>query len=74
MEFRFIEYKSKIYVVRGIGYDDRYDPPDVFYCAELEVSVLRSLLSLTEVIIPTSHAEEITDARRILAIWTLFGR
>lgn len=74
MKFRFIEYDTRIYLVRGIGYDTRFDPPEVFHCVEVTENAWRSLLSLTEVIIPVSRATEITNKNRILAIWTLFGR
>jgi hypothetical protein len=74
MKFRFIQYHDKLYLVRGIGFDTRFDPPEVFHCVELTHNAYRSLLSLEEIIIPVSEAEEITDKNRMLAIWTLFGR
>jgi hypothetical protein len=75
MNIRFIEYDENIYIVLGIGYDDRYDPPDVFIAIPLKEAVYRSLITETnEIIIPIVEAVEITDKNRVLALWVLFGK
>ena len=75
MSIRFIEYYGDIYIVTGIGYDDRYDPPDIFKAIPLKEAVFKSLImELHEVIIPIAEATEIVDRKKIVAIWVLFGR
>jgi hypothetical protein len=75
MHFRFIEWNKDIYVVLGIGYDQRMDPPDVFICVPLEnQSIYRTVLTHPGLIkIPIAEAIEITEEKRIRAIWTLYG-
>lgn len=76
MDYTFIEWRGEIYIVLGIGYDTRIDPPDVFFGVPLQdKSILRSLINNPGVVkIPISEAIEITDENRINAIWILFGR
>lgn len=75
MDYRFVEWRGEIYIVLGIGYDTQIDPPDVFHCVPLEShSVIRSLLEFPGIVkIPFTEAIEITDKKRIYAIWVLFG-
>lgn len=75
MEFRFIEWRNDIYIVLGIGYDSRQDPPDVFICVPLEnQSIYRSVINPPGLVkIPIAEAMEITEEKRIRAIWALFG-
>ncbi len=76
MDYRFVEWRGEIYIVLGIGYDTRIDPPDVFHAVPLENrSIISSLLHNPGIVkIPFTEAIEITDKNRIFAIWTLFGR
>lgn len=75
MEFRFIEWHGDIYIVLGIGYNQQIDPPDVFICVPLEnQSIYRSVINPPGLIkIPFTEANEITEEKRIIAIWALFG-
>ena len=73
-KYRLIEYKEKILLVVGIGYNENYDPPEVFHCVQLRESLFKSSLSSYEVVIPLSDAIEITDKKRLLAIWALYGK
>ena len=75
MTYRLIEWYGDIYVVLGISYSAKYDPPDVFYAVPIQDTLLRSVI-LTQVIriIPFSEATEITDEARIRAIWILYGK
>lgn len=75
MNFRLIEWHQSIYIVLGIGYNKRYDPPDVFYVTPLTNTLVRSILLNLELIeVPFSEAEEITDLARIQTIWILYGK
>ena len=75
MEFRFVEWYNDIYIVLGQGYDQRIDPPDIFICILLEnQSIYRTIINPPGLIkIPISEAIEITEKKRLLAIWALFG-
>lgn len=76
MVLRLIEYHQDLYIVLGIGYNAYYDPPDIFLCIPLaELSIIRSILTNKEYIqIPIAQAIEITDKKRIQAIWILYGQ
>lgn len=75
MDFRFVEWNKDIYIVLGIGYDQRLDPPDVFICVPLENrSIYKTVITVQGLVkIPIAEATEITEEKRILAIWTLYG-
>lgn len=75
MELRFIEWRGEIYIVLGIGYDRSCDPPDVFHCVPLENrSIIRTVITAPALIkIPIAEAVEITEEKRLFAIWTLYG-
>ena len=75
MDFRFVEWNGEIYIVLGIGYDRRQDPPDVFICVPLEKeSIYKTAITAPGLIkIPIIQAVEITEKKRLLAIWALFG-
>ncbi len=74
MKFRLIEYQTFIFIVVGIGYNRNYIPPEVFYCVPLEDTIYKSVLTNIDVIeIPLSQVTEITDKKRIQAIWVLYG-
>ena len=74
IKYRLVEYDEQILLVLGVGYDVNYDPPEVFHCVQLRDSLFKSLLSPYEIVIPLSEAIEITDKKRLLAIWTLYGK
>jgi hypothetical protein len=74
MTYRLIEWHGEIYVVLGISYDTKYDPPDVFYAVPVQETLIRSIMLQTIRTIPFSEATEITDEARIRAIWILYGR
>lgn len=76
MEYRFIEWNGELYIVVGIGYDTRIDPPDVFHAVPIQnnQSLFKTVIEYPGLVkIPFSEAVEITDKKRIFAIWTLFG-
>lgn len=76
MDFRFVEWRNELYIVLGIGYDTRIDPPDVFIAVPFtgEESLFRSILNAPSTVkIPFTEAIEITEEKRLRAIWILFG-
>lgn len=75
MEFRFVEWRGELYIVLGIGYDSRIDPPDVFTAVPFDGRGLyQSVLDAPGIVkIPFTEAIEITDEKRLRAIWILFG-
>lgn len=75
MDFRFIEWRGELYIVLGIGYDSRIDPPDVFTAVPFDGrSLYQSVLNMPGIVkIPFTEAVEITDEKRLRAIWILFG-
>lgn len=75
MDFRFVEWRGELYIVLGIGYDSRIDPPDVFTAVPFDGrSLYRSILNMPGIVkIPFTEAVEITDEKRLRAIWILFG-
>jgi hypothetical protein len=73
MKHRFIEWRGSIFIVVGLGYTN-CDPPDCYYAVPLTSSIVKSTLnSLQTIRIPFSEAKEITDRKRINAIWILYG-
>lgn len=75
MDFRFVEWRGELYIVLGIGYDSRIDPPDVFTAVPFNGrSLYMSVLNAPGIVkIPFTEAVEITDEKRLRAIWILFG-
>ena len=75
MEFRFVEWRGELYIVLGIGYDSRIDPPAVFTAVPFDgQSLYRSVLNMPGIVkLPFTEAVEITDEKRLRAIWILFG-
>lgn len=75
MNFRLIQWYESIFIVIGIGHNSKFDPPDVFLCLPMHApSLFESSLSIADCIeIPFSEAIEITDKKRIQAIWILYG-
>lgn len=75
MDFRFVEWRGELYIVLGIGYDSRIDPPDVFTAVPFDGhSLYRSVINMPGIVkIPFTEAIEITDEKRLRAIWILFG-
>lgn len=76
MDVRFVEWRGELYIVLGIGYDSRIDPPDVFVAVPFDgkQTPLRAVISAPGMVkIPFVEAIEITDEKRIQAILVLFG-
>lgn len=75
MDIRLVEWRGELYIISGIGYDTRIDPPDVFIGVPFDgTSLLRSMICAPGIVkIPFSEAIEITDEKKIRAIWILFG-
>lgn len=74
MKIRLIKFQDIIYVVIGIGYESKFDPPETYYAVPLKESIYRDLI-LTNIVekIPISQAIEITDKNKIKALLVLFG-
>jgi hypothetical protein len=74
MKFKFIECYGNLFIVIGIGYNSKFDPPDVVYCVPLEINIKQALLTnIAYLEIPLAQVVEITDKKRINAIWILYG-
>lgn len=74
MKIRLIKFNDIIYVVVGIGYESKFDPPETYYAVPLQESLYRDLImSHVAVKIPMSQAIEITDKNKIKALLVLFG-
>ncbi len=74
MDYRFVFYQSAIYIVLGIGYDGKYDPPDVFILVPLETDIFKSIITnLEPIIVPFTEVTEITEESVLQAIWVLYG-
>lgn len=76
MDYRFVEWRGELYIVLGIGYDTRIDPPDIFTAVPFtgKDSFFKTVVEAPGLVkIPFSEAVEITDEKRIRAIWILFG-
>ena len=73
MNLRFIEWNNSIYIVIGIGYDSKCDPPDVYHAIPLTTSIVKDvILNENLTIVPVSEAIEITDKNKINAIYILY--
>lgn len=74
MKLRLIKFRDVIYVVLGIGYESKFDPPETYYAVPLKESIYRDIILSTLVEkIPVSQAIEITDKNKVKAILVLFG-
>ncbi len=76
MDYRFIEWRGELYIVLGIGYDTRIDPPDIFVAVPYngKQSFFRTVFEAHGMVkIPFTEAIEITEEKRIRAILVLFG-
>lgn len=74
MKYRIVEYLTDLYIVIGIGYNSKYDPPEVFYVVPLKNTLFKSVvLNLDTIEIPLSEIKEITDKKKLKAIWVLYG-
>lgn len=74
MKLRLIKFRDVIYVVLGIGYESKFDPPETYYAVPLKESLYKDIILSTLVEkIPISQAIEITDKNKIKAILVLFG-
>lgn len=75
MNYRIIKWNGAFYIVLGIGYNNRFDPPDVFYAVPITETLFISIITTLDVIeIPFYQAIEITDKSVIQAIWILYGK
>lgn len=76
MLLRFIEFSGDIYLVVGITYEMRFDPPECFVAVPLtkaNQSITRALIENFSVKIPLAYAMEITDKNRLQALLVLYG-
>lgn len=75
MKFRFVRYLKEIYLVVGIGYDNRFECPEHFVVVPLErnTSLFRTALDITTINIPFSQAIEITNKNTLLSLMVLYG-
>jgi hypothetical protein len=74
VKLRLIKFRDVIYVVLGIGYESKFDPPETYYAVPLKESLYKDIILSTLVEkIPISQAIEITDKNKIKAILVLFG-
>jgi hypothetical protein len=74
VKLRLIKFRDVIYVVLGIGYESKFDPPETYYAVPLKESIYRDIILSTLVEkIPVSQAIEITDKNKVKAILVLFG-
>lgn len=74
MKIRLIKFRDVLYVVIGIGYESKFDPPETYYAVPLKESIYRELI-LANIVekIPVSQAIEITDKNKVKALLVLFG-
>ena len=74
MKIRLIKFRDVLYVVIGIGYESKFDPPETYYAVPLKESIYRDLI-LANIVekIPVSQAIEITDKNKVKALLVLFG-
>lgn len=74
MKIRLIEFQGAIYLVVGIGYNSKFNPPETYYAVPLQESIYRDLILAHFVVkIPMAEAIEITDINKIKALLVLFG-
>ena len=74
MKLRFIEYQGDIMVVVGITYIAAYDPPECYVAVYIQDTIISSVLLDRGINVPFSEAVEITDPKRLAALWVLYGR
>lgn len=74
MKIRLIKFRDVLYVVIGIGYESKFDPPETYYAVPLKESIYRDLI-LANIVekIPVSQAIEITDKNKVKTLLILFG-
>lgn len=74
MKIRLIKFRDVLYIVIGIGYESKFDPPETYYAVPLKESIYRDLI-LANIVekIPVSQAIEITDKNKVKALLVLFG-
>lgn len=74
MKIRLVKFQGTIFIVIGIGYESKFDPPETYYAVPLKESLYRDLI-MTHLVtkIPVSQAIEITDKNKIKALLVLFG-
>ena len=74
MKLRLIKFQDTIFIVIGIGYESKFDPPETYYAVPLQESIYRDLIMAHLVVkIPMSQAIEITDKNKVKALLVLFG-
>ena len=73
MKYRFIKYEGKIYLVRGFAYNTMFEPPECYVAVPLEYKLFNSLISLSEVHIPFSKANEVNSLEAVKCIILLYG-
>ena len=74
MKLRLIKFQDIIFMVVGIGYESKFDPPETYYAIPLKESIYRDLIMAHLVVkIPMSQAVEITDKNKVKALLVLFG-
>lgn len=74
MKIRLIKFHDTIFIVIGIGYEAKFDPPETYYAVPLESSIYKDLIYSNFITkIPVSQAIEITDINKIKALLVLFG-
>jgi len=74
VKIRLIKFRDVLYIVIGIGYESKFDPPETYYAVPLKESIYRDLI-LANIVekIPVSQAIEITDKNKVKALLVLFG-
>lgn len=76
MLLRFIEFSGDIYLVVGVTYEMRFDPPECFVAVPITkatTNITRALIENYSVKIPLAYAMEITDKKRLNALLVLYG-
>lgn len=76
MLLRFIEFSGDIYIVVGVTYEMRFDPPECYVAIPITVgtqSITRALIENFSVKIPLAYGMEITDKKRLQALLVLYG-
>jgi len=76
MLLRFIEFQGDIYLVVGLTYEHRFDPPECYVAVHItkaKSNITRALIENYSVKIPLAYAMEITDKKRLRALMVLYG-
>jgi hypothetical protein len=74
VNIRFIKFQDIYFVVVGIGYESKFNPPETYYAIPVRESLYRDLVLAHVVVkIPMSQAIEITDKNKVKALLVLFG-